>query len=313
MKILIYLLSNDFDYSRLITLGVSGPSVPQGFGWPSDHLSNIGLYPDCVLLIDIRISEREMEALENRIARSGQIFGFFVIDPYREAALRKPYLRFLFRVAARENVRFISRYQPSEIALDLMRAAGAARFCVMPYPYLSGRETNAPFEGRKHRIIASGAVNRGMYPLRYKFHKKAARIPLRFFADILPHPGYPDVGQNPTHAIVKEAYIKLLASYKFMFLSPSRCDLEFAKYAECAYAGCAPMGRAAGSMTQAMKEAFLDVDFKRVNISAITHLLKHSDAELRERAAQYRRAFQKDRDPAVLNQNLIDFFGVHAT
>lgn len=308
----IYFLSSDFDYSRLISTGVSGPSVPQGFGWNVDVLPNLDQYPGRVALIDNRISEREIEWLEKKLSEADNTFAFFAVDPGREAGKKKYYFQFLLRIAERENVFIISRYQPREIALDLLQITGEARFHVLPYPYLPEREISRAFGLRKHRVAASGAVNEQIYPLRHRFAKKAGRFPLCLFADVLPHPGYPDVGQDLQHATVREAYTGFLSNYKFMFLSPSRFDLEFAKYAECAYAGCVPLGKPASSMTGPMKEAFLGIDQNRITASAIRNMFRYNDRELQERAAQYRQAFRKDRDPALLNKSLAEFFSAYA-
>ncbi len=62
--------------------------------------------------------------------------------------------------------------------------------------------------------------------------------------DLLEHPGYPNIGEQLRHNLIFDKFVKFIGGYKYFFVDPSRADLEFLKYTECAYAGCLPVGTA---------------------------------------------------------------------
>ena len=122
--------------------------------------------------------------------------------------------------------------------------------------------------------------------------------------DVLPHPGYPDTGQTARHNITGANYIKHLASYRFMYLEPSRDELEFLKYSECAYAGCVPAGRKAPTLpaiaqqqVQALESNFLCRDLQRLEALSV--------GECEQLAKQYRETLARERDAATLSRQLL--------
>ena len=126
---------------------------------------------------------------------------------------------------------------------------------------------------------------------------------------MLEHPGYPDIGHEQKHEQIGARYVKHLARYAFMFVSPSRCRLEFLKYGECAAAGCVPLGVLPRGFPRAAAEAFVELDFSstfRLERSVRRALQMPAD-EVRDRARAYRAALRTARDAAALNETLDAF------
>ena len=89
-----------------------------------------------------------------------------------------------------------------------------------------------------------------------------------------------------------------------MFLCPSRCNLEFMKYRECAYAGCVPVGKLPYPLTSQAPIVKWDTT---KNIQLFIKALFESRNDILEISKKYREFFKKNRNPELLNRQLIDF------
>ncbi|RYZ48609.1 MAG: hypothetical protein EOP49_18275, partial [Sphingobacteriales bacterium] len=234
----VYLVSGALDYTLLICPD-AGPAYAQSFGWKHDSFGRITFYlnREYVLFIDTRLNAEEYECLYSYIVANPETeFVLTVTDPCFEQCIDKPLYKLLFRCVHLANVRILSRYQPAELLQFLYNLVGEQRMLTLNYPYILNKE-NEMSSKRKHRIVLSGALGRTVYPERYVFWRTVSRSVWRLKVDVLSHPGYPDVGMELAHNIFDDSYIRHLAGYHFMFIGPSRCDLELLKYTECAYAG----------------------------------------------------------------------------
>ena len=312
---MIYVLSSDLDYRQSIS-PAAGPVYAERMGWPTLRFDDVfGSGGEVIetegwMVVDNRLSERECEILEDAIAANPEaLFLLKVIDPYYEWCRDHWYYRMLFAVALRPNVWFLSPYVPAELVADLDRASGGHRLVVVPYPYPADVEQPAAGD-RTPSVIFSGNQHRAVYPFRYQFGRLATWWPpVGRRVDVLEHPGYPDIGQEQKHQTVGARYAEHLARYAFMFISPSRCRLEFLKYGECAAAGCVPLGALPRGLPVEAVEAFVELDFGnafRLERSVRRALQMTSD-EARDRASRYRDAMRSHRDAAVLNE-LLDAF-----
>jgi hypothetical protein len=306
MKNLIYILSNDFDYDTLIHQGTSGPGYASSFGWKYDYFSNIHLYLDKNIIIDGRHSVGEFNRLQQLIISSpSTTFFICATDPSFDRR-DKPFYRFAFSVARYSNVYCLFKYQPEELTEELQKLSGTRCF-TLNYAYQSELCIDRPIKQRKRKIIVSGYSNT-LYPYRSMF-LSIRKNPLKFmFSEQLPHPGYSDVGNTLTHNIIGSRYIDYLSNFKLMLVTPSRLGLELLKYKECAYAGCVPVGVPPKTFTNDMKAPFITLDFDKLTLSTIKAILK-SDKELEDRAQAYRKAFQDNRNPQILNQNFQNHLG----
>ena len=258
-------------------------------------------------VVDNRLSERECELLVAAIEANPETpFVLKVIDPYYEWCRDHWYYRMLFAVARCPNVRFLSPYVPAELVADLDRASGGDRLVVIPYAYPADVEQPAGGD-RKPRVIFSGSQHRAVYPFRYQFDRLATWWPpVGRRVEVLEHPGYPDIGQEQKHERVGARYVEHLSRYAFMFVSPSRCRLEFLKYGECAAAGCLPLGTLPNGLPAEAAEAFVELDFGSVfRLERSTRrALQMPVDEVEARARAYRDAMRTHRDPALLNEAL---------
>lgn len=301
----IVLLSESFNYSQMITYD-AGVGYAQRMGWECAGLSQWQQYHDRLNIIDCRISETECEWLEDLIQRKQQMrFILRVVDPYYSNH-SQAYYRLLFRIKDRENVHFLSPYQPTELVKQLQETADDRKVIWLPYPFTAENNINTGIQARRKQVIFSGARNPHLYPERQAFISSVRRNPwLWGKVHHLHHPGYPDVGQPQQHRITGEHYISYLSRFRWMFISPSRCRLEFLKYSECANAGCIPVGQPPGSFSDRLRQYFVTLDFDRLH-NSFRQLFSMPLDELQAIADQYRLAMTEERNPALLNERLDD-------
>lgn len=264
-----------------------------------------------LFIVDNRISAMECDLLEKIITnRTGCCFIFKITDPFYETAKWTHwYYSLLKRVARKRNVAYLSNYQPAEWVLELSRYAGSDRIHVLPYPYIKEKEMNTPrMSGRKDQIILTGPVDGAFYPLRNRLLNAYRYQPwIRRLIEVLRHPGYADIGKIWGHDVIGEKYINFLSRYVWMFLCPSRAKLEFLKYTECAYAGCAPIGQMPNGLPENAKRAFTEL---RMNLGWSLKLLFDSHNEgAQEKASLYRNAMRESRDPRILNSEFNHWIG----
>lgn len=306
----IYLLSDEFDYSRMIS-SAAGPDQAERNRWEIDYWSNVSDHLDKWIIVDNRLTEPECEQAPEIIARHPDTpFCFAVIDPYEEWCRDHWYYRLLFRVAGEENVFYLSKYNPEEVVEEIRQRAGREKMAVVPYPYPSQQEVSTPWSERKNKIFFSGNQDAEVYPYRYRFHNVAKYWPpAHWSVSELEHPGYPDIGHEKKHDVVGERYVKKISRHQFMFISPSRCRLEFLKYGECAASGSVPVGVVPNTFNEAMAEPFVELDFSSYFrlIRSIHRLFDMSEEERVNRAGIYREAVKKYRAPDRLNERLNEF------
>jgi hypothetical protein len=304
---IIYIVSGVLDYSLLICPD-AGPAYAQSFGWRYDTVDKIRSYlnDQFVLFIDTRLNEEEYENLYECISANPDTeFVLTVTDPCFEQCIDKPLYKLLFRCVEMKNVRFLSRYQPTELIEFLYNLVGENRLLTLNFPYVLHREIESN-KKRKHRIVLSGALGKTMYPERYQFWRIVTRSVWRLKVDVLSHPGYPDVGMTLSHQIFDDSYIQYLAKYSFMFIGPSRCDLELLKYTECAYAGCVPVGKSPKTFDSNLDKYVQKIDFHHISRSLL-RIFSIPNSELQDIAKCYREEIKKQRMPEQLNQKAAEF------
>jgi hypothetical protein len=298
----VYIFSGRFDYDRWPVL--HGPRYGRALGLETRAWSVRGALPtDEVLIVDQRVLAEDVAEIEAFALRHPeQRFVLRVVDPYWPPQDCNPLRDLAFRLVGRVNTAVLLAYQPVEVTQLLLMAYGPDRIHVSPYPYL--RSLEFPLDQpRKRRAIISGNATASVYPLRaLARHKRRRSLVWRRFSEDLSHPGYL-AGQRSPKALLGTAYLQHLASFEAMFLCPSRAGLEFFKYGECAYAGCAPVGEAPQGFPSAAVDCIVPFDSADMHQS-IRRIVRTPVAEWRERAAAYRTAMAADRDPAVLRQHL---------
>jgi hypothetical protein len=282
----------------------AGSGYAQRMGWEYSGLDKWKQYRDYLNIIDCRISEAECEWVENLIQQQRQTqFVLRIVDPYYSCH-SQAYYRLLFRVKDWENVRFLSPYQPTELVKQLQEAAGDRKVIWLPYPFIVENNVTTNMAGRRKQVIFSGARNPHLYPERQAFISAVRRNPLLWGkVHHLKHPGYPDTGQPQQHMIVGKYYIQYLSKFRWMFISPSRCRLEFLKYSECANAGCVPVGQPPDSFSNRLRQCFISLDFERL-YDSFCYLFSMPFDELQAIANEYRLAMTEERNPALLNDQL---------
>ncbi|NMF56640.1 hypothetical protein [Pseudanabaena yagii] len=303
----ILILSKEFDYSKMITQD-AGPNYAFNMGWETDYLDNISLYQTSIIIIDNRINELECFKLEKYIgANKAMLFLLKVVDPCEEWCRNHYYYNFLFRIKDLINVFFLTTYIPQEVVKDLEISLKSKKMIFIPYPFNDNFNIKKGLDKRIKKILFSGNQDRFVYPYRYQFIKKVKFNPcLVNKISTLKHPGYPDINQKLVHDIIGNKYIEYLSKYIFMFISPSRCGLEFLKYSECAYARCVPVGKAPLSFSPKLKEFFLELNFDDLYRS-IKYIFSIPLSDLEHISKNYYLTYLKERNPKLLNSLLDEF------
>ncbi|BAY33456.1 hypothetical protein NIES2107_53520 [Nostoc carneum NIES-2107] len=301
------ILSQDFNYFNMITYD-AGPGYANQMGWKYDYLNNINLYSNSIIIIDNRISELECFKLQEYIAGHKNIFFLLkVVDPCEEWCRNHYYYHFLFRIKNLSNVFFLTVYYPSELTKEINDSTGNKKMIFIPYAFNDTYSIKNELSNRNKKIVFSGNLDPHVYPYRDTFIRKIKINPLLWNkVCFLKHPGYPDINQKLLHNVVGNKYIEFLSLFKFMFISPSRCGLEFLKYSECAYAHCVPIGKAPLSFSNKLKEYFIDIDFNNF-YKSINYIFSIPITELQDIAENYYSALELERNQDVLNSQLDAF------
>ena len=163
-------------------------------------------------------------------------------------------------------------------------------------------------DGPYRRLLLDMAAEPNVvYPERTELHSALRRQPLlRLVIRHLKHPGYPDVGDPVVHRHIGGDFARLLADYRFMVVSGSRCDLEFLKYRECAYAGCVPVGLAPASFPTELRESVLLIEPARP-WQSLKRQLRLPGTEIARRAKVFADLQHSYRNPGLLNRELDRF------
>jgi hypothetical protein len=263
------------------------------------------------VIIDSTLNDFEVGVVREFIERQQTKVLLKVVDPYwvrgnygRHKSAYSALVETHCRVA---NVAILSPYEPSEW-LKMVVEKFNPKLLVLPYPYV--REAEQPLEPEKFserldRAVLTGALSGRKYPRRAMVHRLRYVFPTyRRNFDLLRHPGYPIPGEARRHNLIFDDFVKFIAGYKYFFVDPSRANLEFLKYTECAYAGCVPVGAPAGSLSAAARELVMDTAsfLKSMREPAAPRTARHL-----ERAREYRAIMAATRNAGELRARLETF------
>ncbi len=305
MNRIIYLLSEHFDYGKTIHAD-AGPGYAHRHQWTVGNLSQLREAASSgPTLVDNRITEPEMAEVSRLIATMPRHPIYLkVVDPYWEQ-IRSPYYQWLMGLTKFPNVCFIGPYHPTGLTALLRTLSRPDAYVHLPYAYEIGKDVPLDATKRAKFLAFTGAVHPDYYPERsamlraMRRHWWAARR-----ITVLPHPGYPDVGQVARHAVTGERFLEFLAAHRFMYLDPSRDSLEFLKYSECAYAGCVPVGRPPATFAGELRNLVLPLASRSLR-QDLQRLAAMTPADCREAARHFRERLRQDRDPVALNGALL--------
>lgn len=305
MRPITYLLSESFRYETTIHAD-SGPGYASRQGWTIARLPELAsASAHGPVIVDNRVTEAETPALTDAIRRlSPSLVYVKIVDPYWEC-IRYPYYHWLLELVRLPNVCLLGPYQAVGLTSLLVRNVGAHRYLHIPYAYEPELERPLDLDRRKGFLVVSGAAYAEFYPERaallraLRKHRWSSRD-----VTVLPHPGYPDVGHVAKHQITGGRFVEFLARHRFMYLEPSRDELEFLKYSECAYAGCVPAGRPPATFDAGLRALFAPVESSRLR-DDLKQLRRISSAESLDRVQRYRSALAQERSRDTLNARLL--------
>lgn len=310
-----FVVSHAHDHQKKICRD-TGPRYAESLGLAWVDITSVDPAGCDALIIDNDLSDAEVGLARRLIDRESVPVLLKMVDPYwgreNRAPTQRPYIRLVEEACSRANVGILSVYEPREWLADLV-SRQRPRCVVLPYPYLVDQELPLDaenFSARRDRAILTGRISRRRYPLRAQLAlRRMFSWRYRKNIEVLRHPGYPDIGHTLQHSILFDNFVRFLAGYRYCYLCPSRADLEFLKYTECAYAGCVPVGVAASSIAREAHECFLDE-------TSFLESLRREPASTRhrehfERAQLYRQIMRASRQPENLRERLIEFVHAH--
>jgi hypothetical protein len=300
---IVYFISSNFPYETVIYSGV-GPRFARSFGWPIEPISSI-LEVQCDAgIIDGRLTAEDMEKIDEFLAapRKMSFPIFFRLSDPDMPTYSGEGDKYVFRKKDMPGVHYVSIYEPEGPLLEFVGSLQRSRVVRLPYPFDASKQVQRDFSQRTRRIFLSGAQSRTLYPLRYSLHRKRRWNPLaRLAVAELRHPGYPESGRPPRHAIVHERFIVHAAGFTHFFLCPLRYRVELMKYVECGYAGCVPIGQPPKSLADHVRHCFLPYSGSTLELLRAIFAGREEMAEI---AAEYGRIMRELRDPRRLHAAL---------
>jgi len=263
------------------------------------------------VIIDNTLSDGEVSAVREFIERQEAAVLLKVVDPYwvrgNYGKYKSAYSALVESHCALPNVALLSPYEPSEW-LKMVVKKFKPKLLVLPYPYVAEAEQTLElesFSARQDRAILTGALSGRKYPRRARVYRRRYLLPsYRRNFDLLAHPGYPNLGEARRHNLIFDEFVRFISGYKYFFVDPSRANLEFLKYTECAYAGCVPVGAPATSLPAAAQQLVLDTSrfLKSMQQSAASRNKGHFEA-----AREYRAIMSKSRNSEAMRSRLQTF------
>jgi len=304
----VYLHSGRLDPETLIC-DDAGPGYGSTMALPTGDVGQLEHHADAgrmVILCNRLTADEWRHVIDVKRRRPELPIVAKIVDPYYP---KRSVFGFLAELAGMEHTAFLSVYEPREAVRDFLEELDPAgrRWLVLPYPYLPNREVEHSWASRRNQVILTGAMSADVYPLRTALRdRRRTSIALRRKVALLPHPGYPDIGQRRKHGIVGRAFVEELARFRHMFLCPTRAGVELLKYIECAYAGCVPVGIPPASFDRSLTELFVITDPERMDAS-VAEAVDLSVGEAEARAAAYRRAIRAARSRTEIRERLAEF------
>jgi hypothetical protein len=253
-----YLLSSVAEYCKLLSPD-AGPSIADEYDWPCCNPTTVAREDYDAVVIDNRHhSRQELEDLWSLISdHPGIIFLLRVNDPY-VFHIHDPWYQFCTSLLGRQPIHFLTPYQPCGILSYWLANFPETQFVYAPFTYDYRQEIAVNHHERVRRIAVSGNQRRDLYPLRFSVQRASkfgfSRMLLR--TERLNHPGYPEKSGLPSHQIIGAAYLQWLSRFTAAFTDSSIYRVEFLKFREIAYAGCAPIGDLPWSMFDCPKSVF---------------------------------------------------------
>lgn len=297
MKI-VYFLSPRFDFGTLIYPGV-GPHYAESFGWPTASLDDMSSTDCDVGIVDNRLTGGDFAALDRELASPRRRFPvlFKLSDP-EAPDYTDDNTRYIFQQKDVAGVHYVSIYDLEGPVAEFVRSLRRSKVFRLPFPYLRSREVELGYDARRRRILLSGAQSRDYYPLRYQLRRRRMYDPLAAYAvSVLPHPGYPDVGQPLCHNITFDRFIAYASRFTHLFMCGTRYRVELMKYVECAHAGCVPIGEASRSLEAEVRDCLIGYSGRSRDL---LKAVSAETSEMRDLAARYRTIMRRLRDPQTL-------------
>ncbi len=301
-----YLLSDFFPYQSLLSPD-AGPAIANEYGWQCCNLTSAKSLEHDIIIVDNRHHLRSDLAKLSRFikAQTSSIFFLRVNDPYF-FHLTDEWYQFCKESIDIPNVHFLTPYQPTGLLSAWLSSAKNSSFVYAPFTYDIACEIPVSHDLRLKRIAVSGNYRQDLYPKRTLVHRASKLHVTRFFLKTtrLQHPGYPENTGHLSHQIIGSQYVQWLSRHVAAFVDSSIYRVEFLKYREIAYAGCAPVGDLPWSLNECPHWAFSEI---RGILDLFRYHSKLSEtAQTYEQAINYRNFMRKHRSRSFWRKAVTD-------
>jgi hypothetical protein len=299
----IFFVSGTYPFDLGIYPGV-GPEFGAAYGWKVRTIAEMAASHCDVGIVENRLDTADLEHLERFLSRwpNPPFPVFFKISDPEMPLSRHPGVRYILGKRDSPGIHYVSVYEPAGPIREFCDAMRLSRVVHAPYPYDTRRELDRALGGRSRRIFLSGARHHRLYPLRESMFRRRLFNPItRYTTRRLPHPGYPRVGVQLRHRIIRESYVEYAARYTHFFLDPSRYGVELMKYTECAYAGCVPIGAMSFSLAPVVATCFVACQGRA---RELWRAVRMPVDEIIAMARAYRLSMRVARDPVRLNADV---------
>ena len=255
---LLYVISSDHDYSDYIPED-SGPAWSTLLNIQHSYFNLARFSEGNIYIIDPLLSGKEVEKLEAIAQNVNSIFIFRVVDPSGPPRDCNAVRQLAFKLSNLNRVGVLCTYHPTETNAFLA-SVFKNRFYVLPYAYDREKEVELSLnQSRRRKIVITGSDDKIIYPLRrFARHKRNTDLAWRLMTINLRSYGFRKACKG---MIYGREYIDFLSSHSMMFLCPSRSEVEFMKYRECAYAGCMPVGGTPESLPYEASAAIIPINY----------------------------------------------------
>lgn len=310
MDDVLYILSSEFDYDRMIC-DDAGPGYARRMGWTPVRVNELSALPDRPHVFDNRLTDEEIDWLRARLRQSFRRPVFLkIVDP-RWEAITERYYQALLSIVRHQQVQLLGPYHKAGLVGLMEEVAGRPLYHHLPYGYESSREQPL-VHPRRRRVFLSGSLSPTIYPARWRIHILSRRHPLAWlFVRRLRHPGYPDVGMRQQHDTVGDRFLQAAARYRFMWVDGAAWSLELLRYCECAYAGCVPIGEPASTLPVAAAAEIRSLPIGR-EVPVLSREMLANANEISASASRYREAMRSNRDPLVLRRSFLEWWSMLA-
>jgi hypothetical protein len=289
---ILYVTSSKFKYN--IISPDAGPQIADEYKFAYAPIEDALQIEADIFVIDNRMTRDEADQVDILI-KSNRVTVLRLVDPSPLGGDDWWY-RYCLHNVDFNSVHYMTTYNPVGFVAKIWASARKSKFVFAPFTYDRSKEHQINHKQRLNKVVVTGKRDAHLYPVRERIFQSIQFGPLSICSDLIPHPGYPDVGMKQSHNILGERFIDHLSRYSTASVCSAIYRVEVQKYREIAYAGAAPIGDLPHTLTDYGNH--IHIPWRRNHFALA---LKISDPEYTsEIANSFRNVMRSLRDNAAM-------------